>query len=142
MLQYTLQTAHGSLSLYLPVFFVDDEHHTLEGLKSQLGVRNTGNYHWRDIKAIISFLLFTKIIKEMQLSNSSSVQTLQPVQYKSVTQVGILGNPVAGLLVVALPAYLVLGIVLYRKCYRAYRVQVLVNRIERLERMWHINFKK
>lgn len=78
----------------------------------------------------------------MQLSHSSSGQTLQPSQHKSLTQADILGNPVAGLLVIALPAYLVLGIVLYRKCYRAYRTKVLVHRIERLERMWQMSCKK
>jgi hypothetical protein len=84
----------------------------------------------------------TKIIKEMQLSNSSSGQTLQPSQHQLLTQADILSNPVAGLLVIALPAYLVLGIILYKKCYRAYRTKALVHRIERLERMWQMSSKK
>ena len=78
----------------------------------------------------------------MQLSNTSSGQTLQPSQHQLLPQADTLSNPVVGLLVIALPAYLVLGIVLYRKCYRAYRSKVLVHRIERLERMWQISSKK
>ncbi len=78
----------------------------------------------------------------MQLSNSSSVQTPQPVLHKSFNATDGVGNTVTGLLVIILPLCLVLGGFLGRKCYRSHRAKVLRKQIESLEKIWQMSSNK
>ncbi len=78
----------------------------------------------------------------MQHSYSSTSQTIQPVQQKSLSQADIIGNTVAGVLVIVLPTCLVLGALLYRKHHRIHRATVRLQQIAMLERLWQISPRK
>jgi len=80
--------------------------------------------------------------KKMQLSNSSSAQTPQPVLHKSFNQTNAVGNTVTGVLVIILPICLVLGAFLGRRSYRTHRAKVLRRQVESLEKMWQISPNK
>ena len=86
--------------------------------------------------------LSTKLIKNMQVSYSSTEQTLQPVHPNSLSQNNlVVGNTLVGLLIILIPSCLILGIVLYKK-HCAYRAAVLLQQIETLERLWQISPRK
>ena len=90
------------------------------------------------------YLTDTQTLSKMnntQNSYSSAPQTLQPVGQNAPSQVNPVGNTFIGLVVIVVPSCLILGTLLYKKYYPAYRAAVLRRQIETLERLWQLSPK-